>query len=73
MRRAVAWTNLDESAPEEESRGSIPSEISTWVRAFPATCGYEFPVPMGGGGVKCPCPANTGTRPATTSLSSDNI
>ena len=30
----------------------IPLEIlfSKWVRVFLTTCGYEFPLPMGGGG-----------------------
>ena len=59
VRRAVAWTNLDKSAPEEESSGSIPSEIpfQTWVRSFQTTCGYKIPVPMEG--AKRTYPANT--------------
>ena len=50
VRRAVAWTSQNVGTPEEEGRGSIPSEIlfSTWVMAFWTSCGYDFPVPMGG-------------------------
>ena len=41
MRRAVAWTSQNVGFPEEEGRGSIPSEIlfSTWVKAFWTSCG----------------------------------
>ena len=50
--------------PEEEGRGSIPSEILflTWVKAFLTSCGHYFPVPMGGG-AKRTCSANAGSRP----------
>ena len=51
---------FDEREPmddQEQVRGSIPSEILflMWVKAFRTSCGYNFPMPMGG--------ANTGPRP----------
>ena len=51
------------SFPEEEGRGSIPSEIlfSTWVKAFRTSCGYKFPGPMGG--AKRTRSTNAGPRP----------
>ena len=51
VRCAIAWTAQNVGFPEEEGRGSIPSEIlfSTWVKAFRTSCGYKFPGPMGGG------------------------
>ena len=64
VRRAVAWTSLNVGFPEEESRGSIPSELlfSTWVRAFRDSCGYEF---LGPAGVaKRSRSTNAGPRPA---------
>ena len=43
---ALAWTSQNVGSPEEEGRGSIPSEIlfSTWVKAFRTSCGYNFNV-----------------------------
>ena len=63
VRRAVAWTTQNVGFPEEEGRGSIPSELlfSTWVKAFRTSCGYEFPGPMGG--AKRTRSTNAGPRP----------
>ena len=58
-----AWTSQNVGFPEEEGRGSIPSEIlfSTWVKVVRTSCGYNFPVPIGG--AKRTCSANAGSRP----------
>ena len=55
--------DLNVGFPEEESRGSIPSEIlfSTWVKAFWTSCWYDFPALMGG--VKRMRSTNAGPRP----------
>ena len=63
VRRAVAWTSQNVGFPEEEGRGSIPSEIlfSTWVKAFRTSCGYDFPALMCG--AKQTRSTNDGPRP----------
>ena len=64
VRRAVAWTALNVDFPEDESRGSIPSELpfSTWVREFRDSCGYNSVGPVGV--AKRSSSTNAGPRPA---------